>query len=505
MRPKTVFATLLTLVVVQAAAWGQASLVDRVEMRDSAAALAMIDEGVDVNSGGPDGTRALHWAVHHDQLELVRRLLEAGADPSVANDYGATPMSEAAVVGNVEVIRALLEAGADVDSPNPDGQTALMVVARTDNVEAASVLLDHGADLNRVERWRGQTALIWAAAQGQAEMVRELASRGADVNARSKVNDWERQVTGEPRAIHRPAGGLTALLYAVREGCLECVRILVEAGADPEMTDPEAITPLIMAVTNGHYDTAAYLLSVGADPDRWDWWGRTPLWSAVDMNTLPHGGRPDQPSLDETTSLDIIERLLEAGAYPNPQLKLLPPYRSVGADRGADSILTIGATPLLRAAKALDAPAIRLLLEAGARIDIPNYRGAIPIATAGGLASRVGDTRGWFETSDVQQRSIESLELLIDAGADVDAPDGSNRQTALHGAAAWGWNEVVRFLVDQGADINAPDDRGRTPLDAALGRTGRRGPGEVRPETAALIRELGGVEGAAPPALAPVP
>jgi ankyrin repeat protein len=499
MQPRPAFAAFVLLVGAASSLWGQSPLVGAVERGDRVRVFAMIDQGIDVNIPSSDGTTPLHWAVYHDDADLVARLLDAGARVGVANDYGAVPMWEAAVTGNVAVLEMLLEAGADVESPNPDGQAVLMVVARTNNVDAARLLIDHGADVNRVETWRGQTALMWAAAQKQPEMVRELVVHGASVDVRSMVNGWERQVTGEPRAIHRPAGGLSPLLFAVREGCLECARILVEAGADPEMADPEGITPLIMAITNGHFDTAAYLLSLGVDPNRWDWWGRTPLWAAVDMNTLPHGGRPDLPSLDRTTSIEIIERLLDAGAYPNPQLKLLPPYRSVGADRGADGMLTIGATPLLRAAKAFDAPAIRLLVEAGSRADIPNSRGAIPLTAAAGLGSGVGDTRGWFETSDVQRRSIAALDLLLAAGTEVNASDAASGQTALHGAAAWGWNDVVAFLVDRGADINARDDRGLTPLDAAMGRTGRRGPGEVRAETAALIEGLGGISGTQEP------
>jgi ankyrin repeat protein len=310
------------------------------------------------------------------------------------------------------------------------------------------------------------------------------------------VNAWERQVTSEPRAIHRPAGGFTALLYAARQGCVECARYLVEGGADVNMADPEGVTPLIMAVSNGRFDTGAYLLSAGANPDKWDWWGRTPLYEAVDQNTLPHGGRPDLPSLDKTTSLKMIELLLDAGANPNPQLKLLPPYRAVGPDRGPDGMLTIGATPLLRAAKGLDAPAIKLLLAHGARVDIPNSRGMLPIAAAGGQGSRNGDTRGYYNTSDVQQRSIAALDALLKAGANID--DGAAAgQSALRGAVTWGWNDVIRFLAERGAGLNAPNVQGQTVLDAV---SGARGATDAQKETAAVLAKLGAKPGTpAPP------
>jgi uncharacterized protein len=475
-----------------------AMLVKAVQSGDREAAIKLLGQGVDVNASEPDGTTALQWAVHRDDADLVDRLLRAGAKANTINDYGSSPMSEAAINGNVAVIEKLLKAGANVESSNGDGQTALMIVARTSNVAAAKLLLDRGANVNKVEQWRSQTALIWAAAESQPAMVKELIARGADVNARSMVNNWERQVTSEPRAIHRPAGGLTPLLYAAREGCIECVKHLVAGKADLNLTDPEGITPLIMAVTNGHFDTGAYLLSAGANPNKWDWWGRTPLYEAVDLNTLPHGGRPDLPSTDQTTSLKMIELLLDAGANPNTQLKLLPPYRSVGADRGADGMLTIGTTPLLRAAKGLDAPAIALLLKHGARHDIPNSRGMLPVVAAGGQGSRNGDTRGWFTTSDVQQRSIASLDLLIKAGANINTGAESG-QSALRGAITWGWNDVIQFLAGKGADLNAPDTGGRTPLDAVLGGGGGRGgpatPTDAQKATAALLEKLGAKPG----------
>ena len=458
------------------------------------AAAPLAQQKINPNMKDPDGTTALHWAVQKDDVNLVDQLIKAGANVNAKNDYGSTPMSEAALNGNVAILEKLLKAGADVESPNADGQTALMVVARTSNVAAAKLLLSHGAKVNAVEKWREQTALMWAAAESQPAMVKVLVDAGAGVNARSMVNNWERQVTAEARAIARPSGGLTPLLYAARQGCLECTKILAEAGADLDLGDPDNVSPLLLATLNGRFDVAAYLINKGANVDKWDWWGQSPLYAAVDMNTLPHGGRPDRPSLDETTGLQVIQMLLEKGANPNLQLKLLPPYRSLGADRGVDGMLTIGTTPLLRAAKAMDAPAIALLLKYGANPKLANTRGMTPLVAAAGVGSVDADTRGWYNTDDVQQRVIASLDLLLKAGGDVNATDPQRGATLLHGAAFWGWNDVVKYLVDKGAKLDAKDSRGFTPVDSALGKAGGNSRGgqriDVHQDTADLLKKL---------------
>ncbi len=218
-----------------------------------------------------------------------------------------------------------------------------------------------------------------------------------------------------------------------------------------------------------------------------------PLYAAVDVNTIPRGGRPDLPSLDETSSLDVIRMLLDAGANPNARLRLPPPFRNVGNDRGLDRILTTGTTPLLRAAKALDAPAIRLLLAKGADLTLTNSLAMTPTMVAAGLGSVDADTRGFYLTEDVQQRSIASLTVLLEAGGDINAKD-SRGLTALHEAARWGWNDVVTFLVSHGADLNAKDARGNTPVDSALGKAGGNSRGgariDVHEDTAALLRKL---------------
>jgi ankyrin repeat protein len=247
------------------------------------------------------------------------------------------------------------------------------------------------------------------------------------------------------------------------------------------------------------------LVDAGAALDVWDWWGRSPLYVAVDMNTLKPGGRPDLPSTDATPALAVVEKILARGANPNLQIKLLPPLRERGKDRGCDSLLTTGSTPLLRAAKTFDTGAMKLLIAHGARLDLPNQNGVSPIMAAAGYGSVECDIRGYgpgipqYLTADVEQASIAALQVLVDAGADVNArtTDGTRGkgpgQTALFGAAFWGWNDVVTFLVEHGAKIDATDTEGRTAVDAAMGRAGGHERGssiQVFNDTAELLRTL---------------
>jgi ankyrin repeat protein len=494
---------------VQSTVAAASELVDAASDGSSADALALLSVGADVNAVSVDGTTALHWAAYHDDIALARALVDAGADADVVNDYGSTPLAEAALIGNPEMISLLLDAGADVSRTNADGQTALMVIARTNKIAAAELLIEAGADVNRAETWRGQTPLMWAAAQSQPEMIRLLMAHGAEPDVRSAVNNF-RQVSAESRRMYRPTGGLTPLLFAAREGCAACIEALLEGGANPDFTDPKNVTPLIMALDNAHMDAAKVLIEAGANVDKWDWWGRNALWAAVDQNRVPAGGRADRLTPDATLPAEIIALLLERDANPDLQLKLPPPYRSIVDDRGCDSMLTTGMTPLLLAAKTFDVEAMELLLDAGANFNLPNQSGVLPIAAAAGLGSSSCDPRGYgggiphYETPDVQEASIAALQVLIDAGADVNAQGPvvtstgarfggrSSRQTALHGAINWGWKDVIEYLVDQGARIDLRNSDGQTVYETALGGGGRgRGDASVdQREMAAFLREL---------------
>ncbi len=429
-------------------------------------------------------------AAYAGDAARVAALIKSGAKVDEANLFGATPMSQAALRGDTAVLKLLLDAGASPESANSDGETALMAVARTGNVEAAKLLLAAGAKVDAREKWGNQTALIWAAAQNQPAMVRFLLSKGAAVDARSAVRDWPRRMTAEERPKDMNRGGMSALMFAAREGNMDVVRALLKAGASVDFTDPDGSTALIVALMNGHWDTAKLLIDSGADVNLWDWWGQTPLYMAVDMNTLPTGARVELPTMDHATGMDIIKLLIARGANVNARLKLRPPYRMVSQDRLADPAIDYGATPLLRAAKAADLPAMKALLDAGALVDLPNALGHTPlIVAAGATRGRATPTRGGNYT---EAQAIDAVKLLLAAGADVNATgykgDPARRgetlrctgyviiedcykgEAAMHGAALHGWTKLAEVLKQAGADLDPLDADGKSPLDYAMGR-----------------------------------
>lgn len=441
-------------------------LFEALHSEDPETALYALSEGANAHAMEADGTTPLHYAAHLADARLVEILLKAKADPNARNEFGATPLGEAATTGDAKVIGLLLKAGADVESMNPEGQTALMVVARAGKVDAAKLLLKHGADVNAKEQWGGQNALMWASAQGQPDMIRLLLKAGADPNSRGAIRDWQRRVTSEPRPKGMNRGGFTPLLYAAREGCIECARELLAGGADINRADPDQTTPLVLALMNLRFGMANFLVDAGADVDRWDLYGQTPLYVAIDMNTLPRGGRPDLPSEEAVSGLDVARHLLEKGANPDIPLKLRPPYRNYIFDRGGDQVLSTGATPLMRAAKGGDVGAVKLLLEYRSDQALATEDGITPLMVAAGMGHGANPTRGRYKT-DAQ--AAECARLLVEAGGQVNGK-ARNQRTALHAAAAHGWNETVKLLASRGADLEAVDARGLRPIDHAAGR-----------------------------------
>ncbi len=537
------------------------TLLAAAEAGDHATALRLASvKGADVNAARPDGTTAIMYAAANDDLPLVQALIKAGANVKLSNQLGTSAITEASIIGSTPVIAALLKAGADPNYRNLNGETPLMAAARSGRVDAAKVLLAAGADINAKENWGGQSAIMWASALCQGDMVKFLASKDANLNDHGKVDQWERKVIQEPRPKDMNKGGFTPLHYAAREGCESCVRNLLAAGADPDSEDPDRETPLLLALENMHFDTAAVLIQGvngnAADLNKWDLFGRSPIYMAADVSTLPmkgNGAVAVLPSPDKLSAVDVARMMLEKGADPNIQLKRRPPYRDVPQDRGGDTMLAQGATPLLRAARGGDDKFTALLLQYHALVDLPEKDGITPLMAAAGVDYGTRVTRGRNRTDE---GVLATMALLIKAGANVNARDivdrnafgrggrgggggrggaGAGRgggrgappvgsggaagfaagdsasariaqsfrrgsqmpsadaipnETALHGAAQHGFDKFIEFLVANGADLTIKDANGRTPLDTARGAGGTRGGADAYPKTVALLESL---------------
>ena len=479
--------------MLSVAAWagtnGSSSLVDAVKNQDSESVRALLKQHVDVNATEPDGTTALHWAAHFGDLETVDALLKAGANATALNRYGATPLSEAVRIGSAPLIEKLLQAGADPNTlVTAQAETVLMKASRDGNLEAVKVLLQHGAEVNAKENFRGQTAVMWAAAEGHADIVKLLAANGADLNLRSYDRDTTlpKMEAGTPSApIAR--GGLTALLFAARQGQMDAAKTLLDAKADINAVDSDGNNALVLAILNSHYDMAQMLLDRGEDPNIAAKNGRTALYSAVEMHDVDWSPRPARRETDKTTSMDIIKALLDHKANVNAQLKAPAPIQKLAQDMG-DRSMGAGTTPFTRAARSADIELMHVLLDHGADPKLVGKDNQTALMVAAGV--------GWNDhIRGTEAEALDAVKLCASLGIDVNAATDKG-ETALHGAAHRGADSIAKYLIDKGANVKARNKRGFTALDLAMGKGGYAGgPGPVHETTAAIIRQAGGEPG----------
>ena len=494
-----------------------------------------------------------------------------------------TPLFLAAKSGHPAMIETLLEARADLNASTTTGATPLMMAAASGSVEAVTLLLDEGADVNATESKRSQTALMFAAAHGRAGVVDVLVERGAAVAAAtslldvpaldkearaalraklqkqrearekaaagaepkaakvkkkggpsffSKMFGWMKPGKGKKAASAPPRrprrrygelvgiqGGLTALLFAAREGHVEAVEALLDAGADiNQLSEGTKTSAILIATMNGRYDLAKFLLDRGADPSLANEpAGVTPLYAAINVWYAPHTSYP-QPTAQfqqSLTHLELMKALLEGGADPNVRLKKKIWFSAYNFDQsGLDET---GATPFWRAAYASDVAAMRLLKDHGAdpsiRTKKPPERprvadeqareikdiSALPPVPEGGpaiapihAASGAGYGEGFAANEHRNHPAgfLAGVRFLVEAcGANVNARDHEGN-TALHNAAARGDVALIEYLVSKGADVTAVNREGHTTADMANGPVQRIQP---FPEVIALLTSLGAV------------
>ena len=499
---RRVIAVLVTMLPILAQN-RQGSLATLIQKGDRKAALEKIRAGADVNEAQPDGTRPIHWAVYRVDYELLDALIAKKAKADVANEFGATPLAEAVKVADARMVKTLLDAGAGVESADLDGESALMLAIKTGDLPIVRMLIEAGANVNTIEKEQLQTPLMYAAAakKNAGEMVKLLLTKGADVKPRELAYDWPSHFSEEPRVQYHPFGGLTALLYAARDGCYDCVEALIGAGADVNLPTPEGVTPLMIALDNDNNDAAKLLLDHGANPGPWDWYGRTALYIAVDRKDGGSSAGQVHISVDpshsvRSSAMDVIKALLAAGVDPSPELRMHRPTRGGYTGRFSDALLDTGCTPLLRAVIGNDLEVIQALLAKGASPNI-NAMGVTAFLVAAGAGGGGGGSGRGGRGAPGTGANVALLDLLLEHGADVNAqvtgtktysmrnartPSTNEGMTALHVAAQAGRTDLVRYLLEKGAKPEIADANGKKAIDlvgtpAAGTSSGGRGRG----------------------------
>ena len=463
------------------------TLIDVVKNQNANAAAALIKQHVDVHAAEGDGSTALHWAAHWDDVATADLLIRAGANVNAATDLGVTPLSLACTNRSAAMVDKLLAAGANANAVTMTGESLLMSAARTGNLDVVKALLAHGANVNAQEVSRGQTALMWAVAEQHADIVRLLIEHKADVSARTHVTDLlvnegdaDRGRNTKPVLEMIKKGGSTPLLFAARVGDLASARLLIAAGANPNDVAPDGNSVLVLAAHSGQRAVAEFLLDKDANPNAAGG-GYTALHAAVLRGDV-----------------DLVKALLAHGADPNARLAKGTPMFRNGNDYSFNESLT-AATPFFLAAKYAEAGIMRALASAGADTASPIRDGTTPLMAAAGLGwNNAENRRGQPVADDTAFRdeasALAAVKLAVELGADVNAVNQVGN-AAIHAAVPKGFHTVIQYLVDHGAKLDIANGRGQTPLRLAqdertAGVFGR----DSLKSTEELLRQLGAKE-----------
>jgi uncharacterized protein len=418
-------------------------MTSRVSTRQLAFLLVVVAAGAALRAQSGDGMTPLHQAVQANDLTAVRKLLADGASAMVnaATRYGVTPLTLAAINGDATIVRHLLKAGANPNAAMPDGETVLMTAARTGRAEVIEALVTAGADVHAREGAKGQTALMWAAADNNADAIKALVAAGAKLDERSKggFTPYLFAVRGGHLSAVRTLlelganvddalpDGTSALLVAVINAHYELAAALLDHGANPN-ADAQGWSALHQVswsrrhnagfnlpgpVATGNLDSldlVRKLVAKGAninarqkkeprDGNRnmLNRIGSTPFLSAAKLDDVPLmkvllelGADPAITTEQGTTALMVAAGvgIWAPGENPGTHEEALAAVK-LALEAGGGKVNDIdknGETALHGAVYRGGAiPVIQYLVDQGAKLDVRNKKGWLPVTAADGV------------------------------------------------------------------------------------------------------------------------
>ncbi|MDE7273001.1 MAG: ankyrin repeat domain-containing protein [Lachnospiraceae bacterium] len=296
---------------------------------------------VDVNKRDESGNTPLIYACLKSARDLVKLLLDNGADVSLGNQKNRTPLHFAAESGNYQIISLLLDAGADVNCTDNNGVTPLMVLAQNGRTDAALKLLQNPEIDISIKDNGSRMAIDYATTSGLRDLVQALsAAEHADAYGNTTLHHacWNNQgevvkalLEKDPASVNkRNNDGESPLLLATRQSNLMIVELLLTAGAETDNADIHGVMPLHVAAGNGDLFVGKALLAAGADIGKKTIEGQTPLILAAqnsrndftallieagaDVNAVDNDQHSALYYASQAGYAEIVEQLLMAGA-----------------------------------------------------------------------------------------------------------------------------------------------------------------------------------------------
>ena len=327
---------------------GETVLMTAARTGQPAVVKALLNAGADLNAREHwFGETALMWAAAENHPEAIRILIEAGADVNARSKLLEVPrrrtgqsvlplgswtsLMYAARQGSQEALHALIDSGADLNLVDPDGATALVIAIINANYDEAATLVEKGADPNIGDKEANMAALYaaidmhrLAIGHGRpnprpsgdrtaVDIITLLLSRGADPNATLTAPLFQRHHTGGDRALGE---GSTPFMRAAKSGDVAVMRLLIAAGADPLLTQPNQANALMLAAGLGWRDgsPAAPSYDQGSEQDAIEAI-KLCIQSGIDINaTTTTGETALHASITGRGSETIVRFLVEGGA-----------------------------------------------------------------------------------------------------------------------------------------------------------------------------------------------